>query len=134
MNRTPTRRPRRHRRFDPVVLERLLVDGEEITDSHGRTTIQYPTSRVLAVRLGISHTTVTQFAREHNCYDRRRYPVDVQQADSQLPLTRSYLLSIINQMLADFCQNAEKKIMQCQSIADFNKLLQLREFLSQTSE
>lgn len=130
----------RFKRFDPLELERLLVCGEELTDSKGLVSIHYPSTRELAERCGVTHSTIARFAREHDCYHRREllrtrllnrveYKITERRAQT-LADARTHVLEAVDLLVLQFRQAIEQKTVRCESIADFNVLARLREFLA----
>jgi transposase-like protein len=72
-------RPRRadEPRVDYEALDRLLVGGEEVLGRDGERLQRFPSFREVARRLGVAHSLITKYAREHNCVERRANPTAV---------------------------------------------------------
>lgn len=130
----------RERKFDTLELERLLVCGEEIVNEQGQTTIQYPSCRILAQRFGVSHTTVSKFAKDYDCLNRRELNRAKLQARIEQKLTerhadaitnaRTGTLSIIDAFLNGFSEALNSKQVRMENVSDFNMMVRLREFLT----
>lgn len=130
----------RERKFDTLELERLLVCGEEIVNEQGQTTIQYPSCRILAQRFGVSHTTVSKFAKDYDCLNRRELNRAKLQARIEQKLTerhadaitnaRTGTLSIIDAFLNGFSEALNNKQVRMENVSDFNMMVRLREFLT----
>ncbi len=130
----------RERKFDTLELERLLVCGEEIVNEQGQTTIQYPSCRILAQRFGVSHTTVSKFAKDYDCLNRRELNRAKLQARIEQKLTerhadaitnaRTGTLSIIDAFLKGFSEALNNKQVRMENVSDFNMMVRLREFLT----
>lgn len=130
----------RERKFDTLELERLLVCGEEIVNEQGQTTIQYPSCRILAQRFGVSHTTVSKFAKDYDCLNRRDLNRAKLQARIEQKLTerhadaitnaRTGTLSIIDAFLNGFSEALNNKQVRMENVSDFNMMVRLREFLT----
>src|SRR5690348_14886707 len=52
-------------------IDRLLVEGELVTDADGKQVRVYPMSREVAERLGVSPSWVSKLARQNRCFQRR---------------------------------------------------------------
>jgi transposase-like protein len=127
------------RKFDPLVLEQLLVCGEEVVNEQGQTTIHYPSCRELAKRFGTAQSTISKFARDHDCANRRdlnkaRLQARVEQKLMErraeaLTTSRMGTLSTIDSFLQGFADALNNKQVRVESISDFNMMVRLREFL-----
>ncbi|MBU8900652.1 AT hook motif domain protein [Corallococcus sp. M34] len=60
-------------RFPPEEVDRLLVEGEEVSTTRGRTRRRYPSLRELAERYGVAHSAVARYAQQHDCLGRRKH-------------------------------------------------------------
>lgn len=131
---------RSDQKFDALELERVLVCGEEVINAQGQATIHYPSCRTLAKRFGTAHSTIAKFARDRDCYSRRDVVKAKLQARIEQKLTerraealttsRAGTLSIIDAFLEGFAEAITSKQVRMESVADFNVMVRLREFLA----
>jgi DNA-binding transcriptional regulator YhcF (GntR family) len=59
-------------RFPPDTVDRLLVEGEEVTTTRGRVQRRFPSFRELAQRFGVAHSAIARYAEHHDCLGRRK--------------------------------------------------------------
>lgn len=120
-------------------LERLLVQGELVTDHDGKQTRVYPNGQEVAKRLGISAAWVSKFARKHRCHERRAvYQAKVQekvqerliQAESKrLAFDTERTLSLCDKVLGKFEELLDERGVGNFSVADMNTIVRLRRYL-----
>ncbi len=121
--------------FPVADVERLLVHGEP--DEHG--VLRYPSHREIAERFGVAHSTISGFAKHHNCMARRRKVhervvevSDMKLADihaEQVALTNIDLIKAIDEYIGQFSSALREGRVRCDSPADFNQLARLKAFL-----
>ena len=121
-------------------VDRLLVFGEVVTSEDGTsTTTVYPTYRELGERFGIAHSLVGRYAKQHDCMQRREQSRAeiVAKADKQLvslranaaALSREDGLRLVDKFLLRLGEAVDEGRVRCDSSADLNLLLRLKEFL-----
>ncbi len=121
--------------FPVDEVDHLLVHGEP--DEKG--VLRYPTYRDLAERFGVAPSTISGFARHHNCLARRRKvhehvveASDMKLAEmcaEQVALTNLDLIKAIDEYVGQFSAALREGRVRCDSPADFNQLVRLRAFL-----
>lgn len=140
----PTRRGRPRKndlpRIDYNELDRLLVFGEIVpTDDKTGSTVFYPSNRELARRFGVAHSLITRYSRQHNCIARRKEAqarVHIK-ADQKLIERRATAIAfkkedelrIIDSYLEGFQTAMAEGRVRFDSVADFNTLVRLKEFI-----
>ncbi len=139
------KKPGRPRKADPPriayhELDRLLVFGEVVDagDGHGPAT-QFPSYRDLARRYGVSHSVIANYSARHDCLRRRegaKQRVDartdeklVEQRATELAAGKVRALETIDAFISSFAQALSDGRVRVDSVADFNLMLRLKEFL-----
>ncbi|WP_050989267.1 hypothetical protein [Corallococcus macrosporus] len=59
-------------RFPSDTVDRLLVEGEEVTTPRGYVRRRFPSFRELAQRFGVAHSAIARYAEHHDCLGRRK--------------------------------------------------------------
>lgn len=59
-------------RFPTETVDRLLVEGEEVTTPRGHVRRRFPSFRELAQRFGVAHSAIARYAEHHDCLGRRK--------------------------------------------------------------
>jgi hypothetical protein len=78
--------------FPHEEVDRLLVHGEIVEADDGREMqVRYPSFRAIADRYGVAHSLIADFAKKHNCLQRRK-----QTAARVKELTDSKLIKLMN--------------------------------------
>jgi len=142
---SPRRRGRPPRREGPSLphadVDRLLVFGELVpcADGSDRKTVFYPSYRNIAKRYGVSASLVSAFSKKHDCMRRRkralaRVEEKVDQKLTQMrvnavTVTRQDELRIVDNCILRFEQAILEDRIRCNSLADLNTVLRLKEFL-----
>lgn len=131
--------PHKQRKLDATQLEQLLVCGEEVQTPEGQVIIHYPSCRELARRFQTAHSTISKFARDRDCFTRRErlkaelttrieQKLTERRADA-LSASRAQTLVIIDSFMQGFAVSLEQGQVRLESVADFNTMVRLREFL-----
>ena len=130
-------RPKKNqpRAFASDELDRLLVHGEPGPDG----AVSYPSFRELAARLGISHSTVADYARAHDCLGRRnqaqgeaRELADrkfIERRAEDLAVEKTDLMRTLDRYFVGFERALVEGRVRCDNPADFNLMCRLRAFL-----
>jgi hypothetical protein len=139
-NQNRVRRPGRPRKssapaFNADELDQALVHGVPGPDGQ----LQYPSFRDVAERFGISTGTVAQYARSHNCLERRRTASSqvqeladrklVEHRAEQLAFEKEDLLRIMDQYFAAFEKALRDGRVRCDNPSDYNQMCRLRSFM-----
>ena len=140
---TPRRPKGRPKKADaPVVnyaeLDRLLVFGEVVAKEGGTSRVDYPTYRELAARFGISRALVAEYARKHNCMQRRREAEGklrekaeekiIERRATHIALSREDEIRIIDTYLRKFLEAVEEGRVRFDDPNDFDTMLRLKGF------
>lgn len=135
----------RPRKCDPPRIQydevdRALVFGEPVPTEDGRgTTIVFPSYRDLAMRYGVAHSVIADYAKRHNCA-RRRANAQVRiesKADAKLvelraeaiALSKDDALRIIDQYLVGFEDAVRSGRVRFDDPGAFDRMCRLKEFL-----
>lgn len=122
------------------ALDRLLVHGEVVQCKDGvNTMVVYPSMREIADRLGVSHTSVQEYARTRNCLRRREVAQArvEEKADQKLvelratarAVSRDEELRIIDSFLLGFERALAEGRVRHDNPTDFNTMIRLKQFL-----
>ena len=141
----PRRRPGRPPkgdapRIDYAELDRLLVFGEQVPCEDGSGTMKsYPSYRELAVRYGVGYAVIGDYAKKHNCQQRRKLAevrilarADEKQIEIQaeaIAFSREEEIAIIDTYLLGFKKALAEGRVRFDNPTDFNTLSRLKEFL-----
>jgi len=125
--------------YNAEELDRLLVHGEHVDLENGEITVVYPTFRELSLRYGCSLSTIADYAKAHNCAQRRKGSADrlrirsdqklVEMRADALAVTRDDELRIIDTFIRKFEEALLEGRVRCDNIADFNTALRLKQLL-----
>lgn len=120
-------------------LDKILVYGEIGQDEHGNNTLVFPSYRELALRYGVSHSLISQYAKKKNIKRRReeaqnRIQVQAEQKlvaarSDALALGKEEELRIIDAYLAGFEKAIEEGRVRFDNPSDFNTMLRLKRFI-----
>jgi len=121
-------------------IDRLIVHGETRVDPTTKEKmVTYPTYRELAARFGVSHTTISNYARRHNCIERRKKAIqrEHEKIDQTLAELRSDAralsiedeLRMVDSALLDAWTRIKEGGLRVDSISDLNVAIRLKKFL-----
>jgi hypothetical protein len=137
-------RPRKNEAPDVDVdwdaVDRVLVFGEKKIDPRtGAEKIEYPSLRDMARRLNLSKNRVWQYASKHQCLKRReearacaqeRFERQVIERRAQAKaVTVEDVLRLVDSYIAAFWRALLENRVRFDNIADFDRMVRLREFL-----
>lgn len=138
--RRPPGKPRKNQ--DPVnwdAIEHLLVFGETY-EFNGRTLIRFPTHLDLAKRFNVDRSAVSRRARELKADERRasvqqRITTEVEtiivaEHAAAIVHGREQMIGICQDLISQFKEQVRLKKIRVDSVADFNTLIRLHEFLT----
>lgn len=138
MKRSPGK-PRKGQEVPWEAIEHLLVFGEPY-QFQGRTLVRYPTHGELAKRFNVHVSSIDQRSKRKKLSDRR---ASVQQRVSHevediivtehaacIAHGRERMLSICDALIDQFEALVRAKKIRIDSVADFNTVMRLREFVS----
>jgi hypothetical protein len=142
----PTRPRGRPKKADaPVIdwpaVDKALVFGEVAKDPRtGREALKFPSLAELAKRNGVSPNRMWQYASKHRCFQRRaeaqarvqeRFEEKVIEKISEArALEAADLIKVVDAYIAGFGKAVADGKVRCDSPADFDRLVRLRELLS----
>ena len=121
-------------------LERLLIEGEVVSDEHGNEKRVFLTGQAIATQLGISPAWVSKFATTRKCYERRaawkkavqdkaREKLASQEAD-RIAFDLDRQLSFCDGILVKYQQAIEERGVGNVTAADINAMIRLRHFIA----
>jgi hypothetical protein len=135
-------RPRRgDLKVDYLELDRLLVHGEEVPvdGKPGLKAVRYPSYQELADRYGVSISVVGEYSTARNCLKRRaeaqaRLDAQVDQKiiamrAEAIALSRHERIGLVDRTILTFDDALKDGRVRCDTPADLNVLLRLREYL-----
>jgi predicted transcriptional regulator len=121
-------------------IERLLVEGELVTDTNGAEVRAYPLAYEVAERLGVSKSWVSKYARQNRCLERRavfQHAVKTQVRDkivrseaNRVAFERAEQLALCDQLLAKYTDAIESREVGNVTATDINAIVRLRHFIS----
>jgi hypothetical protein len=116
-------------------VDELLVHGEK--DENGD--LDYPSFRNLAERFDVSHSSISKYAKQHNCLSRRK---DAEKRKHELSdiklgklraeesaLKRDDMIRAIERFLIKFEQALVEDRVRCDNPTDYNTMVRLRAFV-----
>ncbi len=139
------RRPGRPLKGDaPLInyaeLDRLIVFGEHVPCPDGKGTMtSHPSYRELATRYGVSIGVIGDYAKKHNCQNRRRLAetrilarADEKQVEihaEAIAVSREEQVAIIDTYPQGFKQALAENRVRFDNPTDYNTMSRLKEFL-----
>jgi len=126
--------------FPHEEVDRLLVHGEIVEAEDGREMqVRYPSFRTIADRYGVAHSLIADFAKKHNCLQRRKQTAArvKELADSKLielradalAVTRDDQIRAIDRFLTKFEEALEDGRVRFDNPADYNTMCRLKAYL-----
>ena len=116
-------------------VDALIVNGETVETENG-TINKFPSLREIGRRFGVSHTLISNYANQHNCYQRREQTTKrvKEMADTKLAELRSTeialknddLVRAIERFLVKFEQALIEDRVRCDNPSDYNTMARLR--------
>jgi hypothetical protein len=124
--------------FPEDEVDALLVYGEAAVHAMtGMPCQRYPSSREIASRFGVSHTTIADYAKRKNCL-RRRQELTARvraKADQQLAEVRAKAVvvtnedfgNLISEAFVAFAENLREKKIRFDSVRDLSELFRMHQ-------
>jgi hypothetical protein len=116
-------------------VDKLLVHGEADADGN----IGFPSLRKLAERFNSSHSSISRYAKQHNCLSRRKDAEKRKHELSDIKLTelraeesalkRDDMIRAIERFLLKFEQALVEDRVRCDNPTDYNTMVRLRAFV-----
>ena len=124
--------------FPHNEVDRLLVEGEEMTE-YGRVKVTYPSYRNVGQRFGVDAATISAYSSSHNCLYRRQELQTCVRAEAEakiiakradvMRVSKDFQLQLVDQYLMEFKKALDDGRVRCDSVADLNHVIRLREYL-----
>ena len=120
-------------------VDSLLVYGETIELEDGDNETRFPTHREIGERYGVSHSLISQYAKQHNCMLRRRQMekrvrdmADVKLTEYRsetLAVHQDDLLRAVDKFLVQFEGAISEGRVRVDNPTDYNTMVRLRAFI-----
>jgi hypothetical protein len=120
-------------------LERLLIEGDVVSDEHGNEKRVFLTGQAIATRLGISKAWVSKYAQTRKCYERRAaWKKAVQdkareklamKEGNRIAFDLDHQLALCDGILVKYQQAIEERGVGNVTAADINAMIRLRHFI-----
>ena len=106
---------------------------------YGRTKVTYPSYRNVGQRFGVDAATIAAYSSSHNCLYRRQELQTCVRAEAEakiiakradvMRVSKDFQLQLVDQYLMEFKKALDDGRVRCDSVADLNHVIRLREYL-----